>query len=116
VDPGSGAVAGSEQPGSQQQRQEPLMDYVRIPRYVDGMPQMLMWELDEVIVFVFCMLVGIITRELTLMVVFGVVIVRMFSGWKNGQLDGVLAHMAYWYGLSPLNGVFKNGNMREYVQ
>ena len=37
---------------------------VKIPRYIDTQPQILWWELDEVIVLILCLFVGILTRQL----------------------------------------------------
>jgi conjugal transfer pilus assembly protein TraL len=89
---------------------------VSMPRYIGGPPQMLFWELDEVIVFALCLAVGILTRELTWMLIGGLVVTRIFSNWKMGQLPGVLAHMAYWHGYSSLNPIFKRGDVREFVE
>jgi conjugal transfer pilus assembly protein TraL len=89
---------------------------VEIPRHVGGPPQFFFWELDEVIVFSFCMVVGLATRQLTWMLLIGLVITRLFSGWKANKLPGVLAHMAYWYGLSSLNKIFERGDSREFVE
>ena len=89
---------------------------VVIPRFVGGAPQLLFWELDEVVVFALCMAVGIATRELTWMIVGGIVITRLFSNWKMNQLPGILAHMVYWHGLSSLNSVFRRGDARHFVE
>jgi type IV conjugative transfer system protein TraL len=87
----------------------------QIPRFVGGPPQLLFWDLDEVIVFSACVAVGIVTRELTWMFVVSFVVVRLFSNWKMGQLPGILAHMAYWYGFSQLNEHFTRGDVRHYL-
>ncbi len=87
-----------------------------MPGMVDSPPQLLFWDLDEVIVYVFTMIIGLITRELTIMLVVGFVVVYIFSGWKMKQLDGVLAHMGYFYGVMGMNKVFKNGNIKEYIE
>jgi type IV conjugative transfer system protein TraL len=86
-----------------------------IPRHIGGSPKIFVWELDEVIVFGACFAVGIITRELTWMVLLSFLVVRLFSNWKMGQLPGILAHMAYWHGFSQLNNHFKRGDVREYL-
>lgn len=92
------------------------MEEVEMPDYVDSQPQLFFWELDEVIVYVLTMIVGIITRELTIMLIVGFVIVYIFSGWKMKQLDGILAHLAFHWGVLGLNKVFRNGNVKEYVE
>jgi type IV conjugative transfer system protein TraL len=87
-----------------------------MPRNIGGPPQMFFWELDEIIVFSLCLGVGILTRELTWMMLGGFVVTRLFSNWKMGQLPGVLAHMAYWYGFSSLNHVFQRGDSRYFLE
>jgi type IV conjugative transfer system protein TraL len=89
---------------------------VEIPRNIGGPPQLLFWELDEVIIFALCIGVGILTRTLTWMLLLSLVITRIFSNWKMGQLPGILAHMVYWYGFSSLNPVFRRGDVRHYVE
>lgn len=89
---------------------------VEIPRHVGGPPQFFFWELDEVIVFSFCLVIGIVIRQLTWMILIGLVITRLFGGWKANKLPGVLAHMAYWYGLAGLNKIFLRGDSREFIE
>jgi len=92
------------------------MRQVAIPRNVDEPLPVLFFEVDEVIVFVVCVLVGIVTRELTYTVIASIFVVRAFSRWKNGKLPGVLAHMVFWYGIFALNKVFSASQGRNFVE
>jgi len=92
------------------------MKEVEIPRYVDAQPQLFFWELDEAIVFMTCMAVGIwfggfVTPA---SMVLGVVVVKAFKRFKNGSLDGVLLHICYWLGLTGLNKSYQDGMKRDY--
>jgi conjugal transfer pilus assembly protein TraL len=92
------------------------MEAVRMPRNVDEPLPVLFFEVDEVIVFTVCLLFGIVTRELTYSAIAGIFVIRAFSRWKNGKLPGVLAHMAFWYGLFSLNKVFVASKGREFIE
>lgn len=89
---------------------------VRFPRFVDSQPLLLFWELDEAIVYVFCILVGIVTRELVACAIIGVIVVKFFSIWKSKRLDGVLMHLAHRYLSMPLNKRFNNGEDKDFIQ
>lgn len=92
------------------------MRHYRMPRNVDDPLPVLFFEVDEVVVFVVCMLFGIITRELTYSVIVGIFVTRSFSKWKNGKLPGVLAHMAFWYGIFSLNKVFQASAGHDFIE
>ena len=93
-----------------------MVERVEMPRHVGGPPQLFFWELDEVIIFTFCMMIGILMRELFWTMLGGIVVTRLFSNWKMGQLRGVLAHMAYWHGFAALNPAFRNGDVRNFIE
>lgn len=92
------------------------MENIAMPRDVDEPLPFLMFEIDEVIVMVVCLMVGIVTRELTYAIVLSFVVVKMFSRWKAGKLPGVLAHMMFWFGILSLNNSFKVSDGKEFVE
>lgn len=92
------------------------MQNVSMPRYVDAQPQLFFWEMDEVIVFSFVLIGGIVARELVAFTFMGLVIVKLFSIWKSRRLDGALMHLGYIYAGMSLNKVFSNGSIRERIQ
>lgn len=92
------------------------MRQIQMPRSVDEPLPVVFFEIDEVIVFIVCVMVGIIIRELTYAILASIFIVRSFSRWKSGKLPGVLAHMAFWYGIFALNKVFTAANGRHFVE
>lgn len=89
---------------------------VDIPDYIDSQQQFLYWEVDELIPFVFIFMVGIIMKNLLLLLPIAIWISWAFSRYKAAHLEGTLHHMLYWGGLFSLNKVFKNGFKREYIQ
>ena len=70
---------------------------VRIPRYIDTQPQILWWELDEIIVLIMSLFVGILTRQLTYFLLGGFIATYFITKLKNGKSDGFIFHLAYWY-------------------
>lgn len=91
------------------------MKTVHIPGHVDDQPMILFWEMDEVAVGAMFFIIGYVMRELTICIVLAFIMVKLFQGWKNDQLNGVLIHMSYKFGWWRLNEVFKNGNIKEWI-
>lgn len=71
----------------------------QIPRYLDSLPQVLWWELDEFILFIVCLMVGIFTRYLWEFTLIGCVSVWAMGKVKGGQSEGFILHMFWWYGI-----------------
>jgi conjugal transfer pilus assembly protein TraL len=44
-----------------------------IPRYMDALPQILWWELDELVILFLSFFLGLITRQLTTLLIVGVI-------------------------------------------
>lgn len=72
---------------------------VTIPRYLDTPPQILWFEIDELIFFLVSMVVGILTRTLTACLLVGIASVFVLSKLKSGQSDGVILHWWWWHGI-----------------
>lgn len=72
---------------------------VFIPRYMDSLPQIGWWELDELIVLILCGFIGIVTRQLTSLLLVGLACTLIISKVKTGKSDGFIFHFAYWYGI-----------------
>jgi len=89
---------------------------IRFPRFVDSQPLLLFWELDEAVVYVLCLLVGIVTRELVAMAIIGFIVVKFFGMWKSKRLDGVLMHLAHRHLAFALNKRFRNGEDKDFIQ
>ena len=91
------------------------MDEIEIPHYIDAQPQIFFWELDEFVPIFALMGVGIATDTLTPLIPLMFVFSNLFQKFKSSQMEGVLMHLVYWYGVLPLNKIFKNGVIREFV-
>lgn len=92
------------------------MNQVRMPQKVDDPLPFIFFEIDDVVVLVLCITVGIVIRELTYTAILGLFAVRIFGKWKTGKLQGVLAHMGYWYGLLGLNKTFSGASGSKFIE
>jgi conjugal transfer pilus assembly protein TraL len=88
-----------------------------IPRYIDSPPQLLWWELDEVIVLIICVFAGMLARELTAFLVVGVLSTVLIGRMKRGKSDGIVYHWCYWLCLPgfSLPG-YPPGDQREFLE
>lgn len=77
----------------------------RIPRYIDDPPTILFWDVDEIAVICICMVVGIITGELTKFIIGGLLVSKVIGKLKDDKSDGYLQHVLYWWGIMPLKGL-----------
>ncbi len=92
------------------------MREVSIPRFIDSPTQFLFWEIDEVAIVVVCMGIGIVFEVLGPLLLAGLFITWQFRKFKMARMEGVLHHMAYWFGIFTLNKKFSNGLEREIVE
>ena len=69
----------------------------KIPNYLDDPAQMLFWEIDEFLILCVFFGVGIVAGQLTAMVVFALVLVRVYRKVRDRRPNGFLVHMVYWH-------------------
>ncbi len=89
---------------------------IHMPRFVDGLPQFFFWELDDIVVYVASLMIGIVTRELTAMFFIGIILVKLFSMWKNNRLPGALTHLVSRHLSFPINKRFPLGHNTDHIQ
>lgn len=90
---------------------------VIFPEYVDTLPQFLFLESDDISIFIFGMIVGVILQYASRSpvgmmagIVLGVWLSYQYVKFKRNTLPGTLVHMAYALtGLFPLNDRYPNG-------
>jgi conjugal transfer pilus assembly protein TraL len=90
---------------------------VRIPRYIDTQPQILWWELDEVIILIMAIFAGILTRQLTYFLLGGVISTYFITKLKSGKSKGYVFHWFYWLGIPSFQ--FRRlppGDRREFLE
>lgn len=89
---------------------------VTIPRYIDNQPQILWWELDELILLLAAMFVGVVTRTLTYCLLVGAASVWLIARLKTGQSDGVVYHFAWWHGVPGFRLRGPSSEIREFLE
>lgn len=86
---------------------------VTVPRFIDSQYQIFFWEMDELVPLIVFIGVGIIFEVLLWALLAGLILTVRFSRFKLARLEGVLVHLAYWFGVLTLNKRFTNGLVRE---
>ncbi len=87
---------------------------VNIPRYIDSQGQFFQWEFDEFIVGAGIFIIGIVMKFVVTSLILGWLCIRWIRRWKEGELDGALAHIVFWVGAIGLNKVFEDGLETEF--
>lgn len=80
------------------------MEPIELPRGVDDTHQILFWSIDELLPMFALMAVGVLSDQLTLCLLLGVVAVRLLRKYRDNRPDGYLYHVLYWVGLAPVKG------------
>ena len=88
------------------------MKTVKIPRYIDSMPMLFFWELDELSVsFSFGVFLGGFNTMFGLIA--GLFFVNVFRKYKAGGLPGQLNHILHWNNIISINMAHPRGGMRR---
>jgi conjugal transfer pilus assembly protein TraL len=82
------------------------MKQVTIPQYVDELPQIWFWELDEAFFLFMGVFIGLLVGWMFTGIVIGVIVAGLFGKFKQGQNRGLLIHIGYWLGIIPLKGMW----------
>jgi conjugal transfer pilus assembly protein TraL len=80
------------------------MEAIPFPRYLDAPQRFLFWTVDQIVPFATLALIGMLMKMLFVCVLVGAVLSWGFARFRDSRPDGYLQHLAYWYGLLPLNG------------
>lgn len=91
------------------------MKNVKIPRYIDSIPQIFFWELDEFLILASCFGVGIFLGGMNtvLGIVVGFIASGQFKKYKAGGLAGQLNHLCHWKNIFNINSTFIRGGVRR---
>ena len=91
------------------------MKTVKIPRYIDSIPQIFFWELDEFLILASCFGVGIVMGGLNTLlgIVGGFFAANTFKKYKAGGLPGQLNHLFHWKRILNINPVFPRSGERR---
>lgn len=76
---------------------------VQIPRHIDSLPQILWFEMDELVIFLSFFGVGLYSRHIVEMLVMGLIAVYGIMKLKAGRSEGIFIHWLWWRGLPLVN-------------
>ena len=92
------------------------MEKHRIPRYVNALPQILWWEIDEFAFFLVGVVVGILTNHSFLGALIGIILSRIYMKLKYAKQAGFLFHWLYAKGLYGKKGLLPEYGIKELVE
>lgn len=94
-----------------------MSDVVKIPRYIDDPPHLLLWSADEVAPIGLGLVLGIFADQLAVFSAIGFAASYIYRRFRDGRPDGFLFHWLYWYGFWPGRGgtVMRNPFERRYL-
>jgi conjugal transfer pilus assembly protein TraL len=70
---------------------------LEIPRHLDDAPRFLFWDLDEAILFMLALILGLLVDLLLPGVLAGVGLVIAYGRAKSGRHRAFALHLMYWY-------------------
>ena len=91
------------------------MKSVKIPRYIDSIPQIFFWEIDEFLILAACFGVGIMLGGMNtvLGIGCGFFSANIFKKYKAGGLPGQLNHLVHWKNIFNINSAFPRSGVRR---
>jgi conjugal transfer pilus assembly protein TraL len=80
------------------------MNPIDMPKYVDDPPTVMLWRVDDLVPVVLMLIIGILVDRLPLFLLLGVLLVRLYSKFRESRADGFALHWMYWIGMFPMRG------------
>ena len=74
-------------------------------KYIDSIPQILYWEVDEIAIFLGVFWLGLELEHLYKFLILGCVIVYLIRKLKYSRVEGYFQHVLYYHGMSFIIGI-----------
>ena len=68
-----------------------------IPRHLDDPPRFLFWDLDEAVLFMLALILGLMVDLLFFGGATGIALVMLYGRAKSGRHRAFALHLMYWY-------------------
>ena len=92
------------------------MKPLRMPRSLDEQMYVLFWTADEILPGLAIFILGVLINEKLLCLLLALIVTKLFRKLKEGNPDGFLLHLGYWYGLIGNRAYsMPNAFIREFV-
>jgi conjugal transfer pilus assembly protein TraL len=90
---------------------------LRMPRSLDDQLFVLFWSADELIPGMVVFVLGVVINQKLICLLAALVMTKLFRRLKEGNPDGFLLHLGYWFGLiaEPRAYSMPNAFIREFV-
>lgn len=88
-----------------------------MPRSLDEQMYVLFWSADELLPGLFIFIIGVLINQKLVCLLAALVVTKLFRKMKEGNPDGFLLHVGYWYGLisNPRAYSMPNAFVREFI-
>jgi conjugal transfer pilus assembly protein TraL len=87
---------------------------IDMPKYVDSQIQILWWEMDEFLIAMIIMSVGLMLHAFFTPLVLMIAIMPVITKLKRSALEGAPMHSLFAAGLTPLNKEFTDALETEF--
>ncbi len=87
-----------------------------LPKYLNALPQVLWWELDDLMVLGMFTSIGIMVNMQITFGIIGIVLTNLYSKYKRKKQPGFLRHYLYSKGLYGLKGRIPEYWIKELVE
>lgn len=93
------------------------MKPLRMPRSLDDQMYILFWTADELLPGLFIFIIGVLVAQKLICLILAIVVTKLFRRMKEGNPDGFLLHIGYWYGLISGRRAYSmpNAFIREFI-
>lgn len=93
------------------------MKPLRMPRSLDDQMYILFWSVDEALPGLFIFIIGVLVAQKLVCLILAIVVTKLFRRMKEGNPDGFLLHIGYWYGLISGRRAYSmpNAFIREFI-
>ncbi|MDD6176979.1 MAG: type IV conjugative transfer system protein TraL [Succinivibrionaceae bacterium] len=76
------------------------MNAIEIPRYIDEPPTILLWSIDELVPFIFGLVIGMQIGHALICTLLGLILTRIYQRYLDQNSDGFINHWLYWHGFT----------------
>ena len=90
---------------------------VKTCKFIDAPPNLLGFQLDELVIICLAIIVGIISELIIFTLPLGILLCKIYARFRNDRADGYLMHLLYHWGLMPMRGkrVFPNAFIKRWL-
>lgn len=88
------------------------MQLKKIPKHINAVPQFLWWEVDDMMIFMFAVIIAMFDGQLLITVGLGLVGSYIHAKSKDNFVKGYFGHVLYYLGFRDIKGM-PNSNIKE---